>query len=558
MAEPIARTARLGTRLGIAFTATAVGAVVVAMALAWATTAPRVDRLGAEQRDRVVDDVTAALATAYVAAGGWDEADLLPAHTLAAAAGAVLTVSTVAGTVLPVPDDVADLARRLRERTEDSEREPDHGTHPPTTDDTTPAPAPGTGGEHASEPREEPGPARPAPTPRGPGEDDHGVDGHGASEGGEMRGASLAAPSLFPPTPDTPAIEETRTADVEIDGQVVGRATLLFTTADRPDPVQALRDALVDDLALAGLAAALLGTVVALLVAPRLTRPLRRLTAAVDRVASGDRSARADLPGAVGELGVLALAVDGMAADLEREDRLRRALVADVAHEVRTPLTILLGEVEALEDGVVPADPQRLASLHEEVLRLARLVEDLDAIAAAEAAGLQLHREPVDLAVVVRAALSGLEDQLAAAGVRVDAALDPAVVAGDPHRLEQVVRNLVSNAAKFSPPAGTVSVRVGVDGDVAVLQVTDDGGGIPPEELPHVFERFWRGETARGTPGSGVGLAVVAELVAAHEGAVDATNAPGRGACLTVRVPLAPSPNGAGPGHRDGVASLTT
>ena len=326
------------------------------------------------------------------------------------------------------------------------------------------------------------------------------------------------------------------------------RATLLFVAQVRPDPTATFRQALVDDLVLAGLAAAVLGALAAFVVAPRLSRPLRRLTDAVDRVAEGDRSARADLPDAVGELGVLARAVDHMAADLEREDRLRRALVADVAHELRTPLTILLGEVEALEDGVVPADPARLASLHEEVLRLARLVEDLDAIAAAEAAGLRLQRAPADLAAVVQIALSGLHGPAGSPlACTSRPTLAPAEVLGDAHRLAQVVRNLVTNAAKFSPPGGTISLTTASRGTDAVLRVTDDGPGIPSGELAHVFERFWRGEHARGTPGSGVGLAVVAELVAAHGGGVEATNAPPRGACLTVRLPLAPSHPGAPP-----------
>ena len=540
MAERAPALDRLGTRLGLAFTATAVGAVAVAMALAWATTAPRVDQLGAQQRTRVVSDVTDALAAAYAAADGWAQADLLPAHTLAAAGGAVLTVATGEDAVLPVPDGVDELTRRLRQHGEEA-GEVDAPSEP------TPAP-------HTSDPAPSRG------DDPGPGED-HGNGGHdtggnGAGDGG-VRGAAVGEPRAVAPTVP-PDVEETRSADVVVGGRAVGSATLLFVAQVRPDPTATFRQALVDDLVLAGLAAAVLGALAAFVVAPRLSRPLRRLTDAVDRVAEGDRSARADLPDAVGELGVLARAVDHMAADLEREDRLRRALVADVAHELRTPLTILLGEVEALEDGVVPADPARLASLHEEVLRLARLVEDLDAIAAAEAAGLQLQRAPADLAAVVEVALSGLQDQLAASGVHVETTLAPAEVLGDAHRLAQVVRNLVTNAAKFSPPGGTISLTTASRGTDAVLRVTDDGPGIPSGELAHVFERFWRGEHARGTPGSGVGLAVVAELVAAHGGGVEATNAPPRGACLTVRLPLAPSRPGAPPRPAAGVPLVDT
>jgi signal transduction histidine kinase len=214
-------------------------------------------------------------------------------------------------------------------------------------------------------------------------------------------------------------------------------------------------------------------------------------------------------------------------------------LVADVAHEVRTPLSVLQGEIEALQDGVASADPQHLASLHEEVVRLARLLDDLDAIAAAEAAGLGLQVETLDLAEVVASAQAGIDDKLRAQAAHLDAHLSPVVVRGDRRRLEQIVRNLLTNAARFCSPGGKVSITVISDGPDAVLEVTDDGPGIERDELPHVFERFWRGRQAHGTSGSGIGLAVVAELTAAHGGQVTAGNAPGRGARFTVRVPAA-------------------
>src|SRR5690606_32738213 len=134
---------------------------------------------------------------------------------------------------------------------------------------------------------------------------------------------------------------------------------------------------------------------------------------------------------------------------------------------------------------------------------------------------------------------AGLDDRIAAADPTVDADLASAPVEGDPRRLEQVVRNLAVNAVKFSPPGGTVSVQVASEGDHAALRVTDDGPGTPAPDLAHVFERFWRGDGARGAPGSGVGLAVVAELARAHGGDVALENVPGRGAQLTVRLPRA-------------------
>lgn len=531
MGELIRRRDRLGVRLAAAFTATALGAVAVTVALAWAGTGSRIDQARTEERTRVVGEVIAALEVAHVAAGGWEGADLLPAHTLAAAAGAVLTVATADGAVLPVPPDVEEVARRIQHRDDE-----DVPTHVPTPAPGVEGPSPRESSTGDGEPPQHGDPEQPA-EPRRDGEPRKG------GEGGRADGAVRAAAAAAPVTPEAPpVIEEERSGDLVVGGQVVGRATLMFTRLERVDPMDALVDTLARNLLLAGAVAAALGVLAALLVAPQLTRPLRRLTAVVDRVARGgpgDRSARSDLSGGVGELGVLARSVARMAADLEREDHLRRAVVADVAHEVRTPLTVLLGEVEALEDGVAPADPEHLASLHEEVLRLARLVEDLDAIAAAEAAGLDLQPVTVDLAEVVRAALSGIDERVAGAALHVDADLTSAPVHGDPRRLEQIVRNLVLNAVKYSPPGGTVSVQVLCEGDQALLRVTDDGPGIPASDRPHVFERFWRGAQAEGTTGSGIGLAVVDELVRAHGGDVAVTDAPGRGAQLAVRLPQA-------------------
>ena len=288
-------------------------------------------------------------------------------------------------------------------------------------------------------------------------------------------------------------------------------------------------------LAAAGLAS-LLALVAAWVVASRLTRPLARLTDTVEAVAAGDRGARADAADEPGELGALARTVDRMADTLERQDELRRALVADVAHELRTPLAIALGECDAMVDGVSDPDPERLASIREEIVRLARLVEDLEALAAAESAGLHLELQPVDLAEVVGDLLALHGPRLADAGLHLDTDLQDAPVVGDPLRLGQIVTNLLTNATRFTPPGGRIEVRV-TDGDPVVLQVTDDGPGIPEEDLAHVFERFWRGTSVTDTSGSGVGLAVVAELTRAHGGHVEASNAIGRGARFTVHLP---------------------
>jgi len=180
-----------------------------------------------------------------------------------------------------------------------------------------------------------------------------------------------------------------------------------------------------------------------------------------------------------------------------------------------------------------------MASLHDELLRLGRIVDDLETLAAAEATTRPLECHPVDLAVVAADACELLRRRFDAAEISLTTRLAPAVVAGDDARLHQIIANLLTNASKFTPPGGAVTVTVDTDGRVARLEVTDTGPGISDDELPHVFERLWRGAASTGSAGSGVGLAIVAELVRAHNGQVHATSELGDGATFTVLLPCA-------------------
>ncbi len=326
------------------------------------------------------------------------------------------------------------------------------------------------------------------------------------------------------------------TAPIVADGEPVGTIEVVFATEGVPSIAGDVGEVLTRNVLTAAGVAGLLALVTGGLVATRLTRPLTRLTGTVEAVAAGDRTARSHATDAPGELGTLARAVDRMADTLERQDELRRALVADLAHELRTPLAIALGECDAIVDGLTAPDPDRLASIREEIVRLARLVEDLEALAAAESAGLQLETGPLDLSEVVDDLLALHGPRLQAAGLSLHADLQPAPVRGDELRLGQIVTNLLTNAAKFSPSGGRIDVRV-VDDDPVRLEVTDDGPGIPDDELARVFERFWQGRAAADAGGSGIGLAVVAELTRAHGGDVEATNVAGRGARFTLRLP---------------------
>jgi two-component system sensor histidine kinase BaeS len=300
----------------------------------------------------------------------------------------------------------------------------------------------------------------------------------------------------------------TTRADVVVAGKQVGSVVLHFPRDGLPPAERQLRDALTRTTWIGVGIAFLVALVAGALVARWIRRPLRRLIAAVGRIEVGNRAARANLS-APGELGELAEAVDRMAAALEREDALRTALISDVAHELRTPVTILQAECEALLDGVSEPSSAKIASLHDEVLRLGRVVEDLEALASAEAAGLRLQRQSVDLAQVAREVAELLSAQFTAADVELTRRLESVELEGDPTRLAQVVRNLLTNALKFTPAGGKVELVVARQDGHARCVVSDTGVGIPPDELSHVFERFWRGSGARGTAGSGIGLAVV-------------------------------------------------
>jgi two-component system sensor histidine kinase BaeS len=293
--------------------------------------------------------------------------------------------------------------------------------------------------------------------------------------------------------------------------------------------------------AIAGAAglAALVALVVAIAMSRRITRPLVRLIETADAVGGGDRSARVGSVRAPTELMDLAETFDQMADALARQEQLRRYLVADVAHELRTPVAVLQAGHEALLDGVVQPTPAQLASLRDEVLRLARMVDDLQALAAAEAAALELTLMPGDLAEMAAAAADSLAGRFESSQITLERHLGRAPVRADSRWMHQVVTNLLGNSAKFTPAGGRVTLSTALDGDRATLSVSDTGVGIPADELPHIFERFWRGANPAGATGSGIGLAVVAEIVRGHNGDLAARSEPGRGTVIVVSLPRA-------------------
>ena len=278
-----------------------------------------------------------------------------------------------------------------------------------------------------------------------------------------------------------------------VQGQQDGTVAVRFTGSGLAAADRVLQDALQRAIAGAAGAAALLA---GLVLARRITRPADRMIAVTRAMAGGDRAARAGNIRGPGELRELAAAFDQMAGTLDRQEQIRRDLVADVAHELRTPIAVLQAGHEALLDGVTQPTPAELGSLRDEVLRLTRMVGDLQDLAAADTAALHIDRRPCDLAEIAAAAAGSQAHRLEAAGLTLDQRLAAAPVLADPRWLHQVTTNLLTNALKFTPPGGRVTIATTRSGPDAILQVSDTGPGIPADELPHVFDRFWRGRGA--------------------------------------------------------------
>ena len=284
--------------------------------------------------------------------------------------------------------------------------------------------------------------------------------------------------------------------------------------------------------------------------ARRLTEPIHALMPAIERLGAGELGVQA--PAVTrDEFGRLAAAFNAMSTQLMRYETARRNQTADIAHELRTPLAIMRGQLEELQQRGEAVRPETLLPLQDELIRLTRLVDDLHHLALAEANKLRLDRKRVDLAGLLGRIADRAGTEAAARGVRIrlEAAPDLPDAFVDPHRMTQVFLNIIMNAVRHSPDGGTVTVAVraepsgegGGRGESAMLRVTvaDDGPGIAPEHLTRIFDRFYRAgdDRSRGTGGMGLGLSIAKAYVQSHGGTIEAESEPGSGARFIVRVP---------------------
>jgi two-component system sensor histidine kinase BaeS len=467
----------LGRRLLVAFVVVALTSVVVLTVASLIGTSRGLSAGEDARRQTAAVDAAQAAASAYRDAGGWAGANLSAAQGIASNAGAGLVVRDASDVVVTAATEM--MA--------------------------------GTG--------------QGAGLGNGPGNGLGSGQGNGQQSTGMMQGGGMMG------TGRGGIVEP-----VVVDGQTVGSVRLGFGSPST-STAQNIAWTWIIVAALVSLAVAI---VMALYVSRRISRPLARLSGVARSFAAGDRAARADPAdaSAPGELGEIARSFDASADEVVRSERARQRMAADVAHELRTPLAALQAGLEELRDGLVEPEPARLAALHAQSVRLGRVVDDLSHLSAAESAALTLRRQRVDLGLLVSEAVSASRPSLDAAGISVTVDVPAGIaVNGDADRLHQAVGNVLANAARHCRAGDSVAVGVAADTSRALVTIADTGPGIAPEDLPHVFDRLWRGSADSDAAGSGIGLAVVRELVVAHGGTVEARSNGRSGTTFVLSLP---------------------
>ena len=311
--------------------------------------------------------------------------------------------------------------------------------------------------------------------------------------------------------------------------------------ADFPSPMS-LSQAISRFLLWGGLLAVVIALLFTVFLSRRISAPIKALTNAAGRLGQGDLSQRVQVKDR-GEVGELAEAFNSMASDLERAEQLRRNMVTDTAHELRTPLSNVMGYLEAIRDGVITPSAEVVRSLDEEVALLSRLIDDLQELSLAEASELRLDCQAEDISRLIQQTVAAKQTMAEAKGVLLSTELPDRLplVNIDSQRISQVLRNLLENALAHILEGGSITVTASHEDNRQVkVAVMDTGEGVPPEELPYIFERFYRVDKSRtrATGGSGLGLTIAKRLIEAHGGKIEAHSEPGRGSCFTFTIPI--------------------
>jgi len=330
---------------------------------------------------------------------------------------------------------------------------------------------------------------------------------------------------------------------IEVDGRVVGTIlTAAIPPGLNPEEAAYLRRTNVA-LAVAGAGAVLAALLMGGLLARTLTRPLHALTEATQRMAGGELEQEVPVTSA-DEIGNLTTAFNRMSREVARAHKVRRQMTADVAHELRTPLTVIAGYIESMRDGVLSPTPERLTVIYTEIERLQALVSELQTLTLVDAGELKLNRQPIAPGELLHQAFATFEHPARRKAVQLAVHVDPDLPAilVDESRMAQVLDNLISNALRYTPAGGRITLGAARQGDRLKLTVEDTGAGIAAGDLPFVFDRFYRADQSRAADDgeSGLGLAIVKAVVEAHEGEISVASAPGQGTTFIISLPASP------------------
>ena len=318
--------------------------------------------------------------------------------------------------------------------------------------------------------------------------------------------------------------------------------TVYVTSLNAPNALTILLSNTINTYLLWGAALAIaIAIILTFFISRRVLSPIRTLGVTAKKLGKGDFSQRVQVKDH-GEVGELAQTFNSMADDLERTEKLRRNMVADIAHELRTPLSNVSGYLEAIRDDVVKPDASTIASLSEEVDLLSRLVDDLQELALADAGELKLARQPEDLSQLIQQSVKAIRTRVLDKGleISIDVPEELPLLNIDYHRISQVLRNLLENALKHTPSGGKITVSAAPEGKQVRIKVIDNGEGIPAEDLPNMFERFYRVDKsrARQAGGSGLGLTIAKRLVESHGGTISVQSELGKGSCFSFALPI--------------------
>lgn len=394
-----------------------------------------------------------------------------------------------------------------------------------------------------TEPLQPPPPQRPEDPPRSPPESQMPLSpGDNPFLLADQSGYTWVPAGRFGVGDQVPAAELAQGVVVKVDGKAVGTVVTVGPPPSRNARDVAYLARTYQALLIAALGATATALLLGILLARTLTRPLRELTAATRAMAKGKLKQQVSVR-SQDELGELATAFNQMSADLARANQLRRQMTADIAHDLRTPLTVMTGYLESLRDGVLKPSTARFEVMYNEAQHLQRLVEDLRTLSLTDAGELLLHRQPVAPQALLEHGAAAFrhraEQQNVTLQVNTDHGLPEINV--DPERMAQVLGNLISNALRYTPEGGQITLSARQQADAVVLAVQDNGVGISPEALAHVFERFYRGDASRQQQDgeSGLGLAIARSLVETHGGRITAnSDGIGCGSTFSIYLPL--------------------